>query len=163
MNQEFEKVVKENQGMIYKICRVYSIDSSGFEELKQEILIQIWKSLPKFRGDSKLSTWLYRLCLNTALTYQSLQKKHAGHFELNGLEPAYPEYDSQKDEDVERLFAAIGQLKPVDRGIMALYLEEKTYEEIAEILGLTRVNVGVRITRAKDQLLTLLKEPNHVR
>lgn len=157
----FEALIKECHPIIYKICRVYS-DKEDFDDLYQEVLISLWKSFKSFEGRSKWSTWLYRVALNTALTYQRKEKRRKGDI----LYEDAPDIAAPKDEkdekeaEVERLYHAIAQLKKDDRSVILLYLDERKYEEIAEITGLTLSNVGVRVNRIKKKLFQLLSQKN---
>lgn len=153
----FESLVEQYHPIIYKICRVYS-GKDDFEDLYQEVLINLWKSKNTFAGRSKLSTWLYRVSLNTALTYHRNAKKHKRKVPIDHIPeiPDAPDYSSEKDQQVELLYSAISQLKKHHRSIIILYLEEKSYEEIAEITGLSLSNVGVRINRIKKKLFQIL-------
>jgi RNA polymerase sigma-70 factor (ECF subfamily) len=158
----FKDLIQEYHPMIYKICRVYST-SEDFDDLYQEILISVWKSLPSFQGRSKLSTWLYRVALNKAMTYQRDQKKYNSKVSIDlTVEMQEQESDYQeKEQQIKRLYNAISQLKKTERSIALLYLDEKTYEEIAEITGLTTSNVGVKINRLKKKLFQILNLANN--
>ncbi|MEQ8237608.1 MAG: sigma-70 family RNA polymerase sigma factor [Cyclobacteriaceae bacterium] len=158
----FEHIIKEYHPMIYKICRVYA-DIIDFEDLYQEVLVNIWKSLKNFQGKSKLSTWIYRVTLNTAMTYYRNEKKRQTKTDEFSVEiPSLQDDDSgEKEKQIEHLYNAISQLKKEDRSVIILYLEEKSYEEISEITGLTISNVGVKINRIKKKLFELLKGSNN--
>ena len=155
----FEGLIEEYHPIIYKICRVYAEDDD-FKDLYQEILINLWKSYKSFEGRSKLSTWLYQVALNTALTYQRNAKRYKARIAASRM-PALPEEEphwSEKEQQIAMLYKAIAMLKKDDRSLILLYLEEKPYEEIAEILGLTISNVGVKINRLKKKLFQFLNE-----
>jgi len=153
----FEHIIKEHHPMIYKICRVYA-DILDFEDLYQEVLINIWKSLKNFQGKSKVSTWIYRVTLNTALTYYRNEKKRQAKTDEFSIEisPIQDDDSGEKEAQIEHLYHAISQLKREDRSVIILYLEEKSYEEIAEITGFSLSNVGVKISRIKKKLYELL-------
>lgn len=153
----FENLIKEYHPIIYKICRVYS-SSEDFDDLYQEVLINLWRSYETFEGRSKLSTWLYRLTLNTALTYNRNEKKHKTKVSINNLPEIHDSesYSLDKEQQIEKLYYAISQFKKVDRSIILLYLEEKSYEEIAELTGLTASNIGAKISRLKKKLFQIL-------
>lgn len=155
---DINQLIQEYHPMIYKICRVYS-DEYDFDDLYQEISINLWKGLKRYEGKSKLSTWAYRVALNTALTYQRNNSKHRNKTPLSESMVAASSSDeaAEKERRVQRLFDAVRQLEKVDRSVMLLYLEEKKYDEIAEITGLSASNVGVKISRAKKQLRKLLE------
>jgi len=154
----FEKLIFEHQQLIHKICNIYGKSIADKEDLFQEITIQLWKSFSSFEHKSKFSTWLYRVALNTAITQKRKEKRKPGFSSLSGQEMLIPNPKSTKDDDdLAALQLAIRQLKKVDRAIIVLYLEEKSYQEIAEIIGITPKNVGVKIVRIKAKLLTILK------
>lgn len=150
-------------GIIIKICRAYTDSQEDFEDYYQEVCLQIWRSKDKFRGDAKWSTWIYRLALNICLTLikkkkNSLQYKQTNA--VNQLEMA-EENSAFSDEDLGLLYEAIKQLSEIDRAIILLYLEEHPNKEIAEIIGTTPNNIGVRINRIKDRLKKLLDGKNN--
>lgn len=155
---DINQLIQEYHPMIYKICRVYS-DEYDFDDLYQEISINLWKGLKRYNGDSKLSTWAYRVALNTALTFQRNHSKHKNKAPLSESAVASADLNEaeEKERRVNRLFEAVRKLEKVDRSVMLLYLEEKKYEEIAEITGLSTSHVGVKISRAKKQLKKLLE------
>ncbi|MBT7093134.1 MAG: RNA polymerase sigma factor, partial [Bacteroidetes bacterium] len=122
--------------------------------------IQLWKSWPKFRGDSKMSTWMYRIALNTAISMSARNKKHQGNRTIDNqtISTTADEDSGVSPEDIQSLQQAISTLSEIERAIILLHLEEKPYEEIAEITGLTRTNVGVRIMRIKKKLESEMKK-----
>lgn len=156
-NPSFEDLIQEYHPIIYKMCRVYS-DSYDFEDLYQEILIAIWKSMSSFHGKAKWSTWIYRVALNTAMTYERNNKKSKTFFHVDNelIERSGSPEKQEQSISKEELYTAISKLNKSDRSLILLYLEERTYEDIAEILGLSVSNVGVKINRAKKKLLTIL-------
>ncbi len=157
MNAEFEKTVRENAAILHKFCRIYTDNSDEYKELFQEMLIQIWRSLEKFRGEAKVSTFIYRICINTALSFRAKLNRNRKKFEtLDGKIFIQPEKDRTQDEQLEKLYAAIRELKPIERAIVGLYLDEKSYEEIAEILGISKTNVATRLMRLKKKLIEVL-------
>jgi RNA polymerase sigma-70 factor (ECF subfamily) len=160
MDNNFAHIIEKNKLLIFKVCRIYTHNENEFQELFQEIMIQIWKSLEKFRGEAQLSTWIYRLAINTALSHKTLtaKRKEIFGFDENFMN-AIPiqTYNFERDAQVEQLLAAVAQLKPIDKAIITLYLEERSYDEIADIVGISKSNVGVRINRAKEQLYKIMK------
>ncbi len=163
MSQDFKDIVAKHHGIFYKIARAYTIEKADFDDLYQEMLIQIWKSLHNFKEESKLSTWIYRVSLNTALTFQRKEKKKIPIKQLNEFEnidqlnKAAFEKTNIKEEKIELLYKCINQLKKDERAIILLYLENKKYEEIALIIGLKSSHIGVKINRIKAKLHKLLK------
>lgn len=153
METDFEQTVKENAGILHKICRVYTNNADEYEELFQEMLVQVWHSTKSFRGEAKVSTWVYQICINTALSFRAKIGRDKKRFEaLDGKVFIQPAPDPTKDEQLQKLYAAIRQLKPIDRAIVTLHLEEKSYEETSRILGISKTNVATRLMRLKKEL-----------
>ena len=159
MKTEIEQIIKENARVLHKLCQVYTFDRNEYEELFQEMLVQIWRSTDKFRGEAKISTFIYRICINTALSFRAKIVKNKSRFEsLDGKIFIQPAPDNSKNEQLQRLYAAIRELKPIDRAIVSLYLDEKSYDEIAEILGISKTNVATRLMRLKKKLTEKLSQ-----
>jgi RNA polymerase sigma-70 factor (ECF subfamily) len=147
-------LVNEHRGMLYKVCRMYCFTEPDRQDLFQEIVIQLWRSYPGFRGEAKFSTWLYRIALNTAIS--GLRKQH------RLITPTDPEqlptelqdiqYPAEKDEQLQQLYAAIEKLTEVEKALTMLYLEDKTYLEMEEILGISQNNLRVKMNRIKEKL-----------
>lgn len=144
-------------GIIIKICRAYTNSQEDFEDYYQEVCLQIWKSKDNFKGQSEWSTWVYRISLNVCLTLLKKEKKNKYQTSSDAI-PDVVIDDSRvfTDESLNHLYNAIKQLSEIDRGVIMLYLEEKSYQEIAHILGTNANNIGVRITRIKDKLKKIL-------
>lgn len=145
--------------IIVKICRAYTNTEEDFEDYYQEVCLQIWRSRDSFRGSAEWSTWIYRLSLNVCMTLLKKRTKHSKAFASDALgadevEGSQPFTDAALNE----LYRAIRQLSEVDRAVILLYLEEKSYGEIAEIMGTNANNVGVRIARIKERLRRKLDE-----
>ena len=149
-------MVYNHMDIIYKICSLYAAEEDR-EDLKQEIIFQLWKSFPSFREDSKVQTWMYKVALNTALI--GLRKKNrVEHVEL--LDNHSEIVDVNEEQEIERkineLYSAIQQLNQVEKAVIFLYLEKCAYREIADIIGLTDKNVSVILVRSKKKLRTIL-------
>jgi len=143
--------------IIIKICRAYTNTQEDFEDYYQEVCLQIWKSRDNFREQSEWSTWIYRLSLNVCLTLLKKKKNNSKHFVSDALpEEAIENSHAFEDESLNQLYDAIRQLSEVDRGVILLYLEEKSYHEIANIMGTNPNNIGVRIKRIKERLKKIL-------
>lgn len=147
-----------NQNIAHKICRVYTTNKEAHNDLFQEITIQLWKNYPKFRGDSKFSTWMYRVALNTAI---SLYRKSTRRVKTQDITDfAYKikghEYDDTEEKQLASLYKAIHHLNDIDKALIFLYLEDKPYKEISETLGITSVNARVKMNRAKEKLKNIL-------
>jgi len=143
--------------IIIKICRAYTNSQEDFEDYYQEVCLQIWRSRANFNEQALWSTWVYRLSLNVCLTLLKKKKNIHQHFASDAL-PEEVTVDSHAfaDESLNQLYDAIKQLSEVDRGVILLYLEEKSYQEIANIIGTNPNNIGVRIKRIKERLKKLL-------
>ncbi|MFT6321145.1 MAG: RNA polymerase sigma-70 factor (ECF subfamily) [Granulosicoccus sp.] len=143
--------------IIIKICRAYTNTQEDFEDYYQEVCLQIWRSKDNFREQAEWSTWIYRLSLNVCLTLLKKKKNSQEHFASDSLPDEVIE-DSHAfgDESLNQLYDAIKQLSEVDRAVILLYLEEKTYQEIADIIGTNPNNIGVRIKRIKERLKKIL-------
>lgn len=157
--EEFTQTIRDNQGIIFKITTVYTDNSDDQKDLYQDIVYQLWKSFSSFRNESKISTWIYRIALNTALTRIKKNKKRGHPVPIDKVvlqETDY--YDTEFEQRLKMLYAQIHQLNILEKGLMLLLLEGKKYEEIAEITGLTASNVGTRISRIKEKIKKQLKQ-----
>jgi len=154
----FKNLLQTNKDKILRLCYGYLSNKSEVDDLYQEVLFNIWKGLDNFRKLSKVSTWIYRITVNTALIYNKKYKKHKmfGKLENNHLIHS-PVEDSEKDERLIRLHKCIASLKKQDRLIISLLLEGLSYNEISDIVGITVNNVGVRINRIKHSLEKLMQ------
>lgn len=144
-------------GIIIKICRAYTNSQDDFEDYYQEVCLQIWRSRNNFKENSQWSTWIYKISLNVCLTY--LKKKNSQHQQFaSDTLPDEVVADSQafSDDAINVLYDAIRHLSETDRALILLYLEEKSYSEIADIIGSNANNIGVRITRIKQRLNKIL-------
>ncbi|MCX2679007.1 sigma-70 family RNA polymerase sigma factor [Galbibacter sp. EGI 63066] len=157
-NDFYTSSILPYSGIIIKICRAYTDSQEDFEDYYQETCLQIWRSKDKFRGDSKWSTWIYRLTLNICLTLVKKKKKTRQYYSTDAISQNNEAEDNTafSDEDLNLLYEAIKQLSDVDKAVILLYLEEKPNKEIAEITGTTPNNIGVRVNRIKKRLKKLL-------
>lgn len=156
---EFVRVIKEHEGIIFKITFMYTDDADDQKDLYQEIVYQLWKSMDSFRKESKISTWMYRIALNTSIAFLHRQKRKGQQVPIDQLILNRMEtHDTVLEERVTMLHEQIKKLNPIDKGIILLYLEGKNYEEIAIITGFTSTNVGTRLNRIKQRLKNQVKE-----
>ena len=162
MNRELEHLfvteLEQNQNIVHKVCRLYTNDSDSHNDLFQEITIQLWKAYPKFRGEAKFSTWMYRVALNPAIT---LYRKSKTSIATQDVEPlAYKikseEYNDEEEQQLTLLYSAIKELNDIEKALVFLYLEDKDYREISETLGISEVNARVKMNRVKTKLKTIL-------
>lgn len=155
MKSDFQGFLDNNHRVIAKVCRIYTDQSADFNDYYQECIVQLWRSFDSFRGESKVSTWVYRVCLNVCLS-QLRSKKRIVPTELREIPDIADNTAQDQEEKMECLYRAIRQLKESDRAIILLYLEDKSYKEMADILGITVSNVGVKVNRVKAQLKKLI-------
>lgn len=159
--QRFIQLINEHQGLVHKVCLMYESDPDVRNDLFQEIVFQLWKSFRSFRGESKITTWMYRIALNTAISGFRKQTRNVKTEDLK--EPHLNISDGWGDdheEEIQRLQWAIRQLSEIERAVIMLALEEVPYEEIAETMGITQNNVRVRMNRIREKLRKLMM-PEH--
>jgi RNA polymerase sigma-70 factor (ECF subfamily) len=164
--EAFMELVGANQTRLQKICRVYAHDPDAREDLYQDILMQLWRSLPSFDGKSRPGTWLYRVALNTALSRkrERVARREDRKERLNDSHTAQqdpfptPDEHFEARQQVERLYAAIDKLGDMDKALIMLFLDDTSYRDIAEIVGISESNVGVKLHRIKKTLAAQLTE-----
>ncbi len=153
MSDDFLDTIKENEGIIFKLVRIYAENDEDQKDLYQEIVFQLWKSFHSFQGKSKISTWIYKVALNTSLAHINLRKKHSKTVSLQDTSVQTEEKaDTLVEEKIAEMYRQIKQMNEVDRAIIFLFLEDKSYEEIAAITGFTITNIGTRLNRIKSKL-----------
>ena len=151
MKEKFLNLVEMHQGIIHKILSIYTYDNEDRKDLLQEIMLQLWKSFPTFLEKAAFSTWMYKVALNTALLHK--RKKVKEKYTVDSLiETRAVQMGISRNDITISLYLAIDQLGPIDKAIALLYLEQKSYKEIENILGINKNNIGVRISRIKDKL-----------
>ena len=148
--QEFVSVIREYERVIYKVCYLYTTPNATLNDLYQEVVLNLWKAFPKFRRECKISTWIYRIALNTCISFIRKEK--------NIPEIVTLTQEADRTEETDETQAMLRQLYRMIKSIILLYLEEKSYEEIAEITGLTLTNVATKLSRIKDKLKKMNKE-----
>lgn len=157
--QEFSKLIKDNQGLIIKVSRLYTNSLEDEQDLFQEIVLQLWRSYDTFKGQSKISTWMYRVALNTAITLfrkktRSPQTDELMDYHHHGV----LEDDDEKQQQITLLYKAVKMLPHVERAIVMMYLDDLPYRDIAENLGITEVNARVKMNRLKKTLKQLMEK-----
>jgi RNA polymerase sigma-70 factor (ECF subfamily) len=156
MNEtQFLQLINQHQGIIHKICRLYRDSREDQEDLFQEIIYQLWRSVSTFGGKSKFSSWMYRVALSTAIG--TFRKKNPDIIYTSDL-PDHPEIHHEPNDQKEQLFAALKKLDAAEKALITLYLEDLSYQEIAEITGITENNVGVKLNRIKNKIQQQLKK-----
>jgi len=149
--------------MIHKICNLYGHTPHEREDLFQEIVVQLWKGYPGFRGDAKFSTWLYRVALNTAISGLRKKEKYIAYVDPSILPTTLQDLNdtNTEQEQLHQLYEAIRKLGEIDRAVIMLYLEDRSYEEMEEILGITQNNLRVKMNRIKEKLRHLAKATHY--
>ena len=159
----FDEWLARHRGLLFKVVRAYAFTSHDQDDLFQEIATHVWNSIPRFRAESAVTTWLYRVAFNTAHAWSRKEQRHRRRTEsLNGADPTLTETPRARDHRLGWLYEQIAQLDHVDRSLTLLLLDGFSYREMAETLGITESNVGVKINRIKAHLTQLTqKEPHH--
>lgn len=158
LENTFVQLLEKNQNIVHKVCRIYTNDQDSHNDLFQEITIQLWKAYPKFRGDAKFSTWMYRVALNTAITLYRKQKRapKTQDYESVHYKISASGYDDTIEQQLKVMYAAVKELNDIDKALVFLYLEDKNYREISETLGISEVNARVKMNRIKNKLKNIL-------
>ncbi len=160
---QFLQLINEHKGILFKICKIYQEDADDRNDLLQEMTLQLWLAFDSFRGDSKFSTWMYRVALNSAIVFFKKQKRRPDN------QPLHHDFDAEeeislageKEEELALFYRAVQQLGKVEKALIYLYMENQPYEEIASHLGITELNVRVRLNRVKNKLKEIIKKMNY--
>ena len=157
--KKFLRLISEHEGLIHKICHVYAADALAKQDLFQEIVIQLWKSFENFRNESKISTWMYRVALNTALTEKRRNKTKVSISFLGSLKDDKTQENimDAHEENLNLLFSAISKLTEVEKAIVMLYLDDKSYEDMEDVLGINEGTLRVKMNRIKEKLRQITK------
>ena len=156
IEKEFVDIVEQNQRLIYKVCYIYTDNNDTLNDLYQDVMVNLWRGFTKFKGNSNISTWIYRIALNTCISYYRKERVKPGSVPISSNLNLY--YDSTDNESISMMYSMIEALNPLDKAIILLYLEDKTYDEIAEIIGISKSNAGVRLLRIKEKLTKISNE-----
>ncbi|MCO4822309.1 MAG: RNA polymerase sigma factor [Flavobacteriaceae bacterium] len=158
LEHNFVALLEKHQNIVHKVCRLYTDGYDAHNDLFQEITIQLWKAYPKFRGDAKFSTWMYRVGLNTAITlYRKTKRKiHTQDFSEVEFKIKAEDYDDTEEQQLSILYKAVHQLNDIEKALVFLYLEDKNYREISQTMGISEVNARVKMNRVKTKLKTIL-------
>jgi len=154
LEKTFVELIQKNERLIYKVCSLYISDEFPMADLYQEVVYNLWKSFPKFKNECLESTWMYRVALNTCITGMRKELRRPQHVPILELQEHFIEPESMT-ENIKEMYKLIHQLKTLERAIILLYLEEKTYQEIADITGLTLNNIAIKIKRIKEKLIQM--------
>ena len=158
LEKEFMTVIREYDRVIYKVCYMYTSPNAPLNDLYQDVVLNLWRAYTKFRNECKISTWIYRIALNTCISFIRKEKNVPELISLTYQVDWVSERRDPQNDMIRQLYRMINQLGQLDKSIILLYLEEKSYEEIAEITGLTITNVATKLNRIKEKLRKMKKE-----
>ena len=157
--QEFLQLVNANKGIIHKITKMYMDTSEDQKDLFQEIVLQLWKAFPGFKGNSKFSTWMYRVALNTALVFLRKESRKVGQTELDeNIDVADAGDSEEQEERLAHFYTAVQELNKIEKALIFLFLENQSHKEIAQNLGITEGNARVKLNRTKEKLQHIIKK-----
>lgn len=158
----FDQWLREHRGLFFKVVRSYAFNPHDQDDLFQEIAKKVWNSIPKFRGDSKPSTWIYRVALYAAIAWSKKEKKHRDHYKaINEREHVLEKVAEPIDERLDWLYDQLARFDEIDRSLVLMFLDGYSYSEISTTVGISESNVGVKLNRIKKQLSESLKEESH--
>lgn len=153
---QFMEMIRQNEGIIYKVTSFYADKDHPIGDLYQEVVLNLWKGYPSFRGESKYSTWIYRIALNTCVSFYRRSKRNVSYVDISMDIPDVVD----NNEQIQELYKLINRLGKIERALVLLYLDDKPYKEIAEITGLSVTNVATKLSRIKDKLKQMSDEIN---
>ncbi len=158
----FDQWLQGHRALLFKVVRAYASDTEDQNDLFQEVSIQMYRSIPSFRGDAAISTWLYRIALNTAIKWSTKEKRRvAGHHQLDKVDHLLKTQEDQLDQRLVWLYGQIKQLNEIDRSLALLLLDGYSYREMSEMMGISESNIGVKIHRIKKELVNNSKKYTH--
>ncbi len=153
---QFLEMIRQNEGVIYKVASFYADNEHPIGDLYQETVLNLWKAFPSFRGDSKYSTWIYRIALNTCVSFYRRSKRSISYVDISVDIPE----EIENNEEIQELYQLINRLGKIERALVLLYLDDKSYKEISDITGLTVTNVATKMSRVKAKLRQMSNEKN---
>ena len=152
LEKEFLTMIEAQKRTIYKVCYIYANDQDDLNDLYQETVLNLWKSFPRYRGDSTLNTWVYRIAMNTCITFLRRSNTRPQTVPMTTNVASMAAEDNETAGQLRELYRLISQLGKLERALILLWLEERSYEDIANILGITKTNVAVKLNRTKEKL-----------
>lgn len=159
----FLSLINKHKGILYKASRIYADSLEDREDLQQEILIQLWKSYQNFKGNSEFSTWMYRVAINTAITYLKKEKKRTNNHTVvpNHFEVQHEDYNPTKDKQLEVFYTAVQELKALEKAVIFYFMEGMSHKEIGDNLGLSEGNARVKLNRTKEKIQQIIKKSGY--
>lgn len=152
--QRFLAMANEYKEVVARVCNVYASSTTPFADLYQEVMINLWQGMESWRGDAKLSTWIYRVAINTCITWHRRNRRHEMGVSLDSVFEIADETDEMQASMAE-LYDLIGRLDPFDKALITLWLDEKSYEDISQVMGITKTNVATRLSRIRHKLANM--------
>ena len=152
LEKDFLERIGAQKRTIYKVCYIYANDQDDLNDLFQETVLNLWKSFPRYRGDSTLNTWVYRIAMNTCITFLRRSSSRPQTVPITAQVASSLETDEETASRLRDLYRLINQLGKLERALILLWLEERSYQEMADILGLSKANVAVKLTRIREKL-----------
>ena len=152
LEKEFLDMIEAQKRTIYKVCYMYANDQDDLNDLFQETVLNLWKSFPSYRGDSKLTTWVYRIAMNTCISFLRHASTRPQTVPMTANVASQMAADEDTEARLQDLYKLINQLGKLERALILLWLEERSYQEMAEILGLSKANVAVKLNRIREKL-----------
>ena len=152
LEKEFLSMIEEQKRTIYKVCYMYANDQDDLNDLFQETVLNLWRGFPKYRGDSTFNTWVYRIAMNTCITFLRRSNTRLQTVPMTTQIAGCLVTDEETEARLKELYTLINQLGKLERALILLWLEERNYQEMADILGISKVNVGVKLNRIREKL-----------
>jgi RNA polymerase sigma-70 factor (ECF subfamily) len=152
LEKAFLDMIEAQKRTIYKVCYIYAKDQDDLNDLFQETVLNLWKAFPRYRGDSALTTWVYRIAMNTCVTFLRRSGNRPQTVPMTAQVASQLEADAETTGQLKELYKLINQLGKLERALILLWLEERSYQEMADILGISKANVAVKLNRTKEKL-----------
>ena len=152
LEKEFLSLIEKQKRTIYKVCYMYANNQDDLNDLFQETVLNLWKSFPKYRGDSQFSTWVYRIAMNTCISFLRRSSSRPQTVPMTAQLASSLVADEEAESQLRGLYKLINQLGKLERALILLWLEERSYQEMADILGISKANVAVKLNRIREKL-----------